>query len=177
VSVKVCTPVEVNGPAVLPTLDISSEPDHPPEALQEVAFWVVHASWVVCPTSIAEGVAVKEVTMAADGRLVTVSIADWGRLVPQGPVQTSVYVSIPAALIVPVLAPVLKVGSAPDQAPDAAHEVAPVVVQAKMAASPVWIVGGVIVKLVINATPLVGVITFSETELPVEPPGPVQVSM
>jgi hypothetical protein len=47
VSVKVWTPLDMNGPAVTPVLEVGSEPDHPPEALHEEAFCVVHASCVV----------------------------------------------------------------------------------------------------------------------------------
>jgi hypothetical protein len=83
------------GPTLVPPLEVPTDPDQlsepvPPDAVQEVALFVVQVSVVLCPVRIEVGEAVKLPIVAGPG--VTVSDALPLPLVPSLPAQVSVKV-------------------------------------------------------------------------------------
>ena len=82
-------------------------PENPPAAVQAVALLVCQASVVLPSSDTRFGVAVNEVTAGTGGAGVTTRVAVLGLLDPPGPVQTSVYVYVPAVAMGPIGVPVL----------------------------------------------------------------------
>lgn len=62
-------------------------PDQPPEAVQEVALVELHVKVEEPPEATLDGLAVSVAVGAAP---VTVTVTDWGELVPPEPVHVSV---------------------------------------------------------------------------------------
>ena len=105
------------------------EPDHAPEAVQDVALVLLHVSVVELPAITAVGFAVS-VTVGSVAEIVTVVVVED---VPPGPVQSSV--NDASALRGPIDSDPL-VTLAPLQAPDAMHEVASVLLQLRVVLPP-----------------------------------------
>jgi hypothetical protein len=156
----------------------------PPDELQPVAPPVDQASVAACPACRVDGVAVKELIVAAlAGGAVTVTTTELGPALPPGPVQVSVYVIFPVVVIGPALKPGLDVGMdpchmSPDDPPLAAQDVALVLDHASVVVCPVVTVVGLAVNVLTTAAEGPALVTLTMTELDVlVPPGPVQVSV
>jgi hypothetical protein len=91
--VKVTVPTVVRAPELVPALEVgcgTAQLFVPPAPVHEFALLLVQASDTDCPTWTTCGVAVKEVTAAALGELLTVKMTDAGMLVPPAPLQVNV---------------------------------------------------------------------------------------
>lgn len=97
--------------------EVALAPDHPPDALQAVAFAEVHVKVALAPFATALGPTLKVTVGVGD---LTDTVADCEAL-PPAPLQVRVYVAL--ASRVPVDCEPL-VGLLPDQAPDAVQAVA-----------------------------------------------------
>jgi hypothetical protein len=146
----------------VPLVDWS--PDQAPDAVHDVAFVLVHESWVVLPLTTLTGVAVKVTVGAGTTVAVFVSLA-----VPPVPVQLKVNVvfaeSAPLIMLPFMDCP-------PDQPPDALHELAFVLVHDNCVLAPFATVVGFSARLTVGGGTTVTVFE----SLPV-PPTPVQVSV
>ncbi len=146
--------------------DVALIPVQDPEALQLVAFVVLHANWDALPDVTLVGDALN-VTVGATVVTVTLAVCD---TLPPLPAQASVKLEL--AVSAPVLW-VPEVPFAPPQAPDAVQLVALVVVQDKLDAFPDC-------TLVGNAVSVnVGSVAFTVTAAVCDsdPPTPVHVSV
>jgi hypothetical protein len=82
-------------PVLVPVLEVPTDPFQPsdpvpPLAVHEVAPLLLQASDATDPVCSVEGVAVKELTVAAGGGAVTFRATEVGELVPPGPAQVKV---------------------------------------------------------------------------------------
>ena len=108
---------------------VAFEPDHAPEAVQDVALVLLHVRVVELPAATAVGFAAS-VTVGCVAEIVTVVAEE---VVPPGPVQASVKVA--SALRGPTDSEPL-VPLVPLQPPDAVHEVASVLAQFRVVLPP-----------------------------------------
>jgi len=129
------------------------------------------------------GDAVNPPIVAGGVPALTVTVAELGALVPPAPVQVSVYVTVPAAASGPSVVFALDVPRVDRSHPSVSvppvpvHEVALVVVQARVTDCPIWTADGVAVNEVIVAAGGPE-LTFTVTDNgALAPPGPLQVSV
>jgi hypothetical protein len=145
---------------------VGSVPDHPPEALQLVAFVEDQLRVDAPPLLMVVGLALRPTVGGAE----TPTVTDWLAL-PPGPLQVSVKV------VVVLSAPVLElplVGSLPDQPPEAVQLVAFVEDQLSIADPPLLTVVGLALRVTVG---LPGAETLTVTDWLALPPDPLQVSV
>jgi hypothetical protein len=133
--------------------------------VQVVALTVLQVSVVELPEVTELGLALSEITGAAEA---IVTVVAW-LAVPPAPVQASMNSVV--AESVPVLSVPL-VASAPPQPPDAMHVVASTELQVSVAEPP----GATVVGSAVRVTVGTGVATTTSADCDADPPGPVQVS-
>jgi hypothetical protein len=110
-------------------------PDHAPEAVQLVAFVLLHASVELPPLGTDAGFALRE-TLGARELTLTVTVRETPPPVPE---QVSVYFALVVSVAV-CREPL--VGMLPDQAPEAVHAVASVLDQERVLLLPLAILAG-----------------------------------
>jgi hypothetical protein len=140
-------------------------PDHPPDAVQEVALVEVQPKVELPPGDTLTGFALKETV----GGAVTVTVADWDA-VPPAPVQLKVNLVVALSGVVtwdPVVA------CAPLQPSEALHEVAFVDDQVSVEVAPLFTVVGFATKVTAGA----GMLTDTVADCAALPPAPLQVSV
>jgi hypothetical protein len=143
---------------------VPSEPDQPPEAVQDVALVEDQLRVELAPFAMLVGLALSD-TLGAGADTVTVADCD---AEPPAPVQVSVYlvVAVSAAVDIEPLT-----GSAPLHPPEAVQAVALVEVQLKVEVAPLLMVLGFADKVTAG-----GVwVTDTVADFDVLPPLPVQV--
>jgi hypothetical protein len=141
-------------------------PDHPPEAVHEVAFFVAQVSVVEAPELMVLGLAVS-VTVGAEAETVTVvdCVAD-----PPVPVQVNAY------SVVLERAPVDQVPlvpTAPCQPPEAVQAVAFAELQRTLDTPPLATVEGDAVRTIVGS----GEVTTTSADCEADPPRPLQVNV
>jgi len=160
--VRVYVEVLVSAPVDCEPL-VGSEPDHAPEAVQEVALVADQLNVELPPLATDVGLALKVTT--GPGAL-TVTVADWVAL-PPAPLHVRVYVEV--LVSAPVDCEPL-VASDPDHAPEAVQEAALVEDQVRVALAPLAIVLGLTLKVMVGA----GALTVTVTDCMALPPVPLQ---
>jgi hypothetical protein len=141
----------------------ATAPDHPPDAVQEVALVEDQFNVELPPWDTLAGFALKETVGGAD----TETVADCDA-VPPAPLQLKVnfVVALSAAVACdPVVA------WAPVQPPEALHEVAFVDDQVSVEVAPLFTVVGLAAKVTAGA----GVLTDTVADCAALPPAPLQV--
>jgi hypothetical protein len=123
---------------------VASEPDHPPDAVQDATSFDDQVSVEVPPFATLVGLALRD-TLGVPAA--TVTVADCEAL-PPGPVQVRTYlvVAFSAAVLIEPL-----VASDPLQPPDPVHAVAWVEVQVSRDFAPLFTVLGLAVKVTAGA--------------------------
>ena len=139
VSVKVVSAFRA---PVLAEPAVGRVPDHPPEAVQDVACMLDQVSMELVKAATTGGSA-EMVTLGPGVEVTTSTVTDW-MVVPPAPLQMSVYVLL--ALRAPLLTDPL-VARIPDHAPDAMHDVASVLVQVSVELVPCSTEGGLAVSV------------------------------
>ena len=142
-------------------------PDHAPEAVQLVAFVLLHVSVDPLPLATELGFA-ERFTIGAGVPAFTVTVADV-LAVPPAPVQLNEYVLVLVRL--PVEAMPL-VTFAPDHAPEALQLVAFVLLQVRVEPLPLVTDVGLAERLTVGTGVLA--VTVTVTELLADPPAPLQ---
>jgi hypothetical protein len=144
---------------------VATEPDQPPDAVQEDALVADQVRFEVPPCATLEGLAPSEITGGGE----TVTVADWDA-VPPVPVQLRVN------LVVAVREAVAcdpAVGCDPLQPSEALQEVAFLDDQVSVDVAPLFTVVG----LAVNVTVGVGAVTETVADCAAVPPAPVHVSV
>jgi hypothetical protein len=144
--------------------EVALAPDHPPDALQAVAFAELHVNVALAPVATALGPTLKLTVGVGD---LTETVAAWEAL-PPVPLQVRMYVAL--ASTAPVdCEPV--VGLLPDQAPEAVQDVACAALQLKVARPPLLTVLGAALRVMLGAAEA----TVTVVDCDAWPPMPMQV--